>query len=349
MTQSNLKSVLTVAAALLLIWLSARYLMPILLPFLLAALTALAAEPLVAALQKRTHLPRNAATGIGVGVTLLLLGALVLMLGALLFRQLQRLMEYLPDLEGTAMEGITALQNWLLEMAQKAPQSLQPALKRSVEELFSGGAMFFDRISAWLLALASGVVSHLPGSALGIGTWLLASFMVSAKLPKIRRYLKEKPGAAWKSKALPTIRRLRSSVTGWLTAQLKLMSITFGVLTTGFLLLRVEHAPWMALLVSFVDALPILGTGMVLIPWSIVCFLQGEAVRGVGLLATYAAAMLLRTMLEPKLVGKQLGLDSLVTLAAMYAGYRLWGVLGLLFAPLLTVAAAQLFMTPKEA
>lgn len=349
MSQSNLRKALIIAGAALLVWLSARYLLPVLLPFILAALMALAAEPLVAALEKRTHLPRSAATGIGVTIVLVILTLLVLVLGALMLRQLQRLVEYLPDLEGTAMQGLESLEDWMLALTTNVPEGLQGMLTHSIEDLFSGSTVFFDRLSGWLLALASGVVSQLPDSALGIGTWLLASFMFSAKLPRIRTFLRSRIGPTWQEKWLPALRRLKGSVFGWLTAQLKLMSITFAVLAGGFLLLRVRYGVLMAALISLVDALPILGTGTILIPWSVVCFLQGETVRGIGLLGTYAAAALLRSMLEPKLVGKQLGLDSLLTLVAMYAGYRLWGILGLLLAPLLTVTAVQLFATPKEA
>ena len=60
-----------------------------------------------------------------------------------------------------------------------------------------------------------------------------------------------------------------------------------------------------------------------------------------GLLGICATAMLTRSVLEPKFLGKQLGMDPLVTLAAMYMGYRLWGVGGLLLSPLLAVLALR--------
>ena len=73
---------------------------------------------------------------------------------------------------------------------------------------------------------------------------------------------------------------------------------------------------------------------------------QGEIVLGAGLLGTYAAAAVLRSVLEPKLVGKQLGLDPLVTLGAMYAGYRLWGIGGMILFPLL--AAMTVLLVRKQ-
>ena len=101
------------------------------------------------------------------------------------------------------------------------------------------------------------------------------------------------------------------------------------------------HAPLAAFLTTLVDALPVLGTGMVLIPWALICFLGGNSIRGLGLLGLYATAALVRSVLEPKLVGSHLGLDPLVTLIAMYCGLRLWGLAGMLLLPMLAATVFQ--------
>ena len=77
-------------------------------------------------------------------------------------------------------------------------------------------------------------------------------------------------------------------------------------------------------------------------PWALIAFLQGNSARAIGLLGTYAVVSLVRSALEPKLVGRQLGLDPLVTLMALYAGYKIWGIGGMILAPMLTVTALQL-------
>ena len=253
-----------------------------------------------------------------------------------------------PDLADTAMQGMGLLEQWLLGLISRAPDSISPLLSQSVEGLFSDGTALLDQLATRLLGLASGIVSRLPDSALGLFTWLLASYMISAKLPNIRRWIGSRLPEAWQEKTLPMLQRLKRSVAGWLKAQLKLMGITFGVLTVGFFLLRITYAPVWAILIALVDALPVLGSGMVLIPWSVVCFLQGNTVRGIGLLGVYAAAALLRSVLEPRLVGKQLGLDPLLTLLCLYAGYRIWGIAGMVLAPLLATAAKSIAQ-PKPA
>lgn len=325
------------------LYLSVRYFLPILLPFILAALLALAAEPLVGVLQKRVHLPRGAASGIGILICLVLAILTVLTLCALLLRQLGNLTGILPDLESTALSGMESLEGFLVSLAEKTPPSVSPILTHGVEGFFSDGTMVLDKVSEKLLSLASGILARIPDSALGFGTWILASFMISAKLPAIRLWLRQRLPARFRDQYLPAADRLKKNLGCWLLAQLKLTGITFLILSGGFLLLRVPHALLWAFLISLVDALPVLGTGTVLVPWALVCFLQGNHPQAIGLLSTYAIAALLRSALEPKLIGKQLGLDPLITLLAMYTGYRLWGIPGMLLSPLLAITLTQFF------
>ena len=100
---------------------------------------------------------------------------------------------------------------------------------------------------------------------------------------------------------------------------------------------------------AVVDAFPVLGTGAVLLPWSLISFLQGDSGRAFGLLGLYGAAAVIRSLLEPRLVGRQLGLDPLVTLIALYTGYRIWGLTGMILSPLIAVTVTQLIEARKAA
>ena len=135
---------------------------------------------------------------------------------------------------------------------------------------------------------------------------------------------------------------IKDALFGWLWAQLKLAGVALVVLFIGFWALQIPYAPVWAVVVALVDAFPVLGVGTVLIPWSIICLLQGQQVRGIGLLGIYALVWLTRSVLEPKLVGKELGLDPLMTLVAMYAGFKLFGLVGMILSPVLAVAAVRL-------
>jgi len=309
---------------------------------------ALAAEPLVSFFQKKLHLPRGVATGLGVCMTLVLLGLVLLVLGALLLRELRALAGVVPDLENAALQGMVLLEDRLLSLAQNAPEGIGSVLTNGVQGMFSDGTALLDKVTTWLLGMASGILSHLPDSALGFFTWILAGFMISAKLPKLRLWLRKNMPTAWQERYFPMVKQLKKALFGWMGAQFRLIGITFLVLTLGFFALQITYGPVWALMISLMDALPVLGTDMALIPWSLVCFLQGDHVRGIGLLGVYVAATLLRSVMEPRLVGKQLGLDPLVTLIAMYAGYRLWGLVGMILSPVLAMTALQLIKPPNQ-
>lgn len=329
-------------AVLLFLFLTFRYLLPLIFPFLMGALLALAAEPIVRFGCTRLHLPRSLSSGIGVSLSFLFLLTAILMLAALVIRQLRELTGILPDLSGSIRSGMDSLSDWLLQLAAKAPGGIEPVLTRNIHDFFSGGSALLDRISGYLLRLASGILSQVPGRALSFGTAIIASFMISAKLPAIKDFLKSKLNTQKLQPASNILHRLKHTLGGWLKAQLKLSAITFCVASAGLLLLRIPHALLWAALIAAVDTFPVLGTGSVLVPWSLVSFLQGDRILAFGLLGLYGAAAVTRSILEPRLVGRQLGIDPLVTLLALYVGFRLFGLPGMILSPMVAVTATQL-------
>ena len=319
--------------------LAARYALPLAMPFLLGAALALAAEPLVSLLGRR--LPRSLAAGVGVTVTFALLVLLVSILCGLLIRELGLLADVLPELLEAAKGGMTSLEIFLTDLVARTPETVRPLLIQQIQGLFSDGSALLDRVTGWLLKLASGVLTRLPDSALGFGTGLIASFMISAKLPVWKARLQSRFPQEQYRPLLETAKGLKAAILGWLKAQVKLSGVTWVLVTLGFLLLGVSSALLWGGVVALVDAFPILGTGAVLVPWSLLSFAQGDPGRAFGLLGLYGGVTLVRTLLEPKLVGQHLGLDPLVTLAALYAGYRLWGLPGMILSPLLAVVVLQ--------
>lgn len=315
------------------IWLGTKYLLPLLFPFLLGAALAVPAEPGVRFLNEDLHLPRGAAAALGVTATLLLLLTGCTFLLAFLFREAGMLCGILPDAVAAARQGLSLLEDWLISRASLLPEDLSVILRDMVMRLFSGGSHVLDRVCTYLLGFAGGFLSRLPGGALSAGTGILAAYMISARMPRLRRLLPDPET----SPIPPFWQDLKNTLGAYLRAQAILTGITFVILTLGLMLLSVATAPMWAFLIALVDAIPVLGTGTVLIPWSLVCLLQQNGGRALGLLVLYAAAALTRTVLEPRLLGRRLGIDPLITLAALYIGFRLWGFPGLILSPLLAV------------
>ena len=122
-----------------------------------------------------------------------------------------------------------------------------------------------------------------------------------------------------------------------------MMGISSVIILTGFLILRIDYALILALGIAIFDALPFFGSGAILIPWAIVGFLSGKTSLGVGLLIIYLSVLLMRQMIEPKVVGSSIGMHPLLTLISMYAGYRIFSIGGLILGPLCLMLIISLY------
>ena len=344
----NTKKILMTAGVFLLLWLSVRYLLSLVFPFLLGAVIAVGAEPAVRLVTRKMSVKRGFATGVGVSLTLILLAAVLSLVGALAVKEVAGLAGRIPQLTETAQQGIVLLQDWMIHIADRAPENIQPAVKQTVLNFFTDGSAVMQQVAAKVPGAVSAVLGWVPDGLLGVGTALISAFLISMRLPRIREFARTHLPDKWRESYLPALGRMRSALGGWLKAQLKLAAVTYGIVGMGFLLLRIPYGLVWAALVAFVDAVPLLGTGTVLVPWSIISFLQGRSLEAVGLLCIYGAAAIARAVLEPKLVGRQLGLDPLVTLLALYVGYQLWGVMGMLTAPILATAAKSVFLPNSQ-
>lgn len=145
----------------------------------------------------------------------------------------------------------------------------------------------------------------------------------------------------------PTVCNIKDKVIaalgGFLLAQFKIMCIVFVILLIGFLLIGNPYALLLALVISFVDLLPILGTGTILIPWTLVCFLQKDYRQAMFLIILYVVCLVARQFLQPKMIADSMGLDSMATLVLIYTGYKLNGMKGMILALLAGVIVLSLY------
>ncbi len=338
----TLRKALVALGGFLALWLGANYLLPFLLPFALGLGIALAAEPAVGFGVSRLRLSRKVAAGIGVSLTLLLLAGLLSLLGALTVRELGSLTRVLPQAQNTLEKSMVMAEDFLIGLANKLPDKARVYATDRVLELFDDGTVLLDQVSQRVPGMITGVLGKIPNGALTLGTGLLSGFMLSVRLPRLKAKLAAKIPPSFRDKVLPALRQMGASLAGWLKAQGKLMAITCLILAAGLTVLQVPYGFLWAAVIALVDAIPILGTGTVLIPWAVISLLQSQTFRGIGLLVLYGACLLSRTVLEPKFLGKHLGLDPLLTLVFLYVGYRIWGFWGMVIAPILAAAVRSL-------
>jgi predicted PurR-regulated permease PerM len=119
-----------------------------------------------------------------------------------------------------------------------------------------------------------------------------------------------------------------------LCSYIVISAVCFCELLIGFLIIGINDAVLIALIIAVFDVLPILGSGAILIPWGIISILAGAPMTGVGLIVLWGIILIVKQIIEPKIVGSQIGLHPLVTIASLYIGLQLMGGLGLIVAPL---------------
>lgn len=145
----------------------------------------------------------------------------------------------------------------------------------------------------------------------------------------------------------------KKAVGGYIRAQVKIELWIYLVLVIGLFILRVDYVLVVSFIIAFLDFLPILGAGIVMIPWAVIAFLCADYRRAVGLLIVWGATQLLRQVIQPKYVGESIGIRPLPTLILLYFGYCIAGMAGLILAipvgyVLLNLYQAGLFDTPIE-
>ena len=321
-------------------WLLLRFVLPGLAPFLLAYLLAALMEPAVRALG-RLRLRRAAASAV---VTLGLLALLLFLSARLLTRGMAALNELavsLPGLIGALAQRFDALEARLLDLAREIPggrEDLELVLA-AVSRTLTGVP---ERLSGQVLQTAASAAQRSPNALLFLITAGLGSYFLSASFPSVRSFLLAQLPPE-RLRQLELLRQeLRQSVGGWLRAQMLMALITFAELLAALLILQVPGAAPLAALTALVDALPVFGVGVVLIPWAAAALLRGELRLGIGLLIAFGVISLMRELLQAKILGDQIGLKPLPSLLAVYFGWKLCGVWGLLLFPLLLAVVRRL-------
>ena len=315
------------------LFLAGRYLLPWTAPLLTAWVLAALLEPAVGFLT-RHRWKRGAAAGL---CTLAALGLLLWGLTALLFRGLGAASELTKALPG-AMEALSARMEALEKLAEAhiraAPEPAGQLLESALSGLLGSAASLPGELSRGLVALLSRTAQASPDTLLFLVTAALGTYFISASFPTVNAFLLAQLPEGLRRRFEGLGADLKSGFGGLLRAQLILMAICFFELLAAFLLLGVRPAVMLAAVTALIDALPVFGTGVVLVPWALYCLLLGPTRRGLGLLVIWGLTELVRNAAQAKLLGDQIGLNPLASLLSVYVGWRVGKVGGMLLMPL---------------
>lgn len=325
------------------LWLLLKFFLPVGMPFLLGWLMSALAVPCADRLSSGRRLPRRLISFL----CTTLLAALFLLffwfLARLFLGELEHLGHYLPEFLDRISDTFGQLQEFLLRLAAKLPDSLSSAARQWIQQLFEGSSVLLSSASEWLLGLAAGIIGWIPSLSLFLFTTILSAYFFTADAPKIRSFISTHIPETWRTKISSVGGKLKAALLGYLKAEWRLALVTFAITFLGLLFLHPKNVLLLTLLIVVVDALPVFGAGTILLPWGIFCLLGGNTVTGLGLLLLYGADSLARTILEPRFIGRQIGLPPLLTLFSLYAGFRLFGIPGMILLPIAAILVKQLY------
>lgn len=325
---------------------------PLVYPFLIGWVIALLIQPPVQFLERRLRLPRwlgvflilflfvgSIITGL-----LILIAQMVLELTHLAQRlpvYLQYFNQYIVDILTKDTQLSRTIDN-VQKYLQRNPEhkaKIISSIQKNLDVLANKGTeMITDFISG-----VGSFLSDLPYIATVVVFIVLAAFFIGIDWPQLRkRMLGIIPNHARKTGGI-IMRDLRHALFGFVRAQFTLITITATIVLIGLLILGVNYALTMALIALLLDLLPYIGVGSILVPWSIYLLLTGDYHLGLGIAILYGVIVIVRQLLEPKLVASNVGLDPLPTLIALFAGLKLLGFIGVIIGPVTVVILMALY------
>ena len=319
---------LVIGAAVILV---IRFALSSLMPFVVAAISSAILRPVLAFLHGKLHMPRKA-TGAVITIFFYLLIAL---LGIAVFDKiLDTATAFLVSLPGlwsdTLMPALRSIGEWL---AMKLGQ-MNISLDFTVEELLAPLGSGISSLSTSLLGMASGVAFSLPSMLISVIIAIVSTLFMLFDWDRFADFIFLQMPSGNGELARKIIHQVGATIKKFILSYGMIMLITFAELSIGFNIIGIRNAFLIAALISVFDILPVVGCGGILIPWTIISFVIGNTRMGIGLAIIYLFVTVLRNILEPRIVGQQVGLHPLVTLMSMVIGSALMGGVGLFGLPI---------------
>lgn len=319
-----------------------RYLLEPALPFLFAWMVAMILRPAIRRITKRTGLPEKAVSVVCIIFVLSLVIGVVTVIFGRLASELKGIGEHLmQDAEG----AVGDIFDYIERISEKLPfadggdTDAAERIRSSVLSMVEGAVSSF---SAKVPEAVLDVVAALPSVLLFTIALIMATFYMGADLKGINSFIVGLVPKQSRERLFEAKQKLADAGIKYVRAYLLILFITFVQLLVGFLCLKIPYALTLASVIALIDILPILGVGTALVPWSVVMFIRGDRFLGIGLLIIFVVIWIVRQVIEPKIVGHSMGISPLVTLIAMYSGYKLIGFSGLFIFPLVIILIKNL-------
>lgn len=331
-----------------LIYVVLKYLFGLVMPFLIGFLVALVLQKSINFFATKLRLPKKLVAVVLVVLFYATIGFLLIWLGISLFAELKSVVEKLPKFYSSDVEPVI----WrVFEQIERLMARFDLSLVQLVEEFRASLTQSIGKLVSEISSVAIGTITSTVTAVPRMFVFVLLSIISSVFLAVDYTIVTE-----FLAKLVPRAKRevvhdLKGFSEGiglkYVKAYVFLILITFTELAIGLSILRVEGALTIAALTALIDVLPVLGTGLVVLPWALFELIKGNLGLALGLSLLYLVITVVRNVLEPKLVGQQIGLHPIAMLLGMYVGVKLLGFIGLFALPFTILVIKYLYDNDK--
>ncbi len=324
------------------------FLLKIFAPFIAAFIVAAPCQHIVRTLEKKLHLSRGISSAI---ISTLIVAAgtgIVLALSFQLFSQAKNLISTLP----AAIDSFKGQLSGLLDRYNGFKLSLAPEVSVFIDKITSNFQDYSQELSMKVtdaaLNAARSFASTLPNLILFLIMFILGTFFFTKDYNLIVNFLHELFPKKISVHLATAKRFLTHAFSSYLKAQLILMALTSVIITISLWIIGKDYALLWGLVCGLVDALPFLGTAVILLPWALASLAYGDMYSFISLLIIQGIVFVFRQIAEPKVVSRQIGIHPILTLISVYIGLRFFGVAGMILAPVLTLLLVNFYVSYKE-
>ena len=312
-----------------------KYAVPLLAPFLIGFAIAYLLKRPIRFVSTRLKANRKLVAILMVLVFYCTIGLLIVLLSIKAFTAAGDFLQRLPSFYTFRVEPV--LMN-IFDGIEQSVLSMDEALVASLENLWgefvNSLGQIVSSLSGRAITALSSMAGSLPGLFVKLLMMIISTFFIALDYDRIASFFVRQLSENGRT----IFWEIKDYVTGTLFVCIRsyaiIMSITFVELSIGLSIIGIENAVMIALLIAVFDILPVLGTGGIMIPWAVITAIQGEYKLAIALFAVYIVVTIIRNIVEPKIVGSQLGLHPVATLASLFVGAQLFGAVGLFGFPI---------------
>ncbi|MGN1165703.1 MAG: sporulation integral membrane protein YtvI [Lachnospiraceae bacterium] len=301
-------------------------------PFVIGWLIASIASPVVNFLEKKVKIVRKLGTVIMIVMVLSGIILLIYLICSKIIEELETFFLILPSMYEDIESGFGEIGNGMQGIFDILPDGIQNGLSTMISDMDESIGKIVASLSTPTVSAAGRLAKRIPSIFVAtIVTFVSAYFFITDR-DEVLGWAKRVTPNAIVIRMTMVSDNLKYAVGGYFKAQFKIMAVVFFILVLGFMVMGIHFSFLLAILIAFLDFLPFFGTGTALLPWALYKLLTGDYRMLVGLIVLYLVTQLIRQLIQPKLVGDSMGMKPFPTLIFLYAGYRIGGLFGMIFA-----------------